>query len=75
MHQKCHVTSAIGKKISLIDQISNDFKLTKNVTIKPLETIETIGISKVLNNEKHVNVIIEPSPVDKQGNEVYTVPG
>ena len=45
------------------------------MTIKPLETIETTGISKVPNHEKCVNVIIEPSPVDWQGNEIYTVPG
>ena len=31
-------------------------------------------ISKVPNHEKCVNVIIEPSPVDRQGNELYTVP-
>ena len=65
----------VVSKKSLIDQINNDVKLTKNVTIKPLETIETTGISKVPNHEKHVNVIIEPSPVDQQGNEIYTVPG
>ena len=29
------------------DQINNDVKLTKNVTIKPLETIETTEISNV----------------------------
>ena len=45
------------------------------MTIKPLKTIETTGISKVPNHEKHVSVIIEPSPVDQQGNEIYTVPG
>ena len=59
----------------MTDQINNDVKLTKNVTIRPLETIETTGISKVPNHEKCVNAIIEPSPVDWQGNEVYTVPG
>ena len=42
--------------------------------IKPLETTETTGISKVPNHEKHVNVITEPLPVDWQENEVYTVP-
>ena len=62
-------------KKSLIDQISNDVKLTKNVTIKPLETIETTGISKVPNHEKCVNIIIKPLPVDRPGNLVYTVPG
>ena len=64
----------VGRK-SLTDQINNDVKLTKNVTIRPLETIETIGISKVPNHGKYVSVIIEPSPVDWQGNEIYTVPG
>ena len=34
-----------------------------------------MGISKVLNHEKHINIIIEPSPVNRQGNEIYTVPG
>ena len=51
-------------KTSLTDQINNDVKLTKNVTIKPLEMIKTTGISKVPNHKKHVNVIIEPSQVD-----------
>ena len=60
---------------SLTDQINNDVKLTKNVTIRSLETIETTGISKVPNHEKHINVIMEPSPVDWQGSEMYTVPG
>ena len=45
------------------------------MTIRPLETIETTLISKVPNHEKHINVIIEPSPIDWQGNEIYTVPG
>ena len=34
-----------------------------------------MGISKVPNHEKCVNVIIEPSPVDWQGSGIYTVPG
>ena len=59
---------------SLTDQVNNDVKLTKNVTIRPSETIETTGISKVPNHEKCVNVITEPSPVDCQGNEIYKVP-
>ena len=45
------------------------------VTIKPLETIETTGISQVPNHEKCVSVIIEPSPVNWQGNEIYKIPG
>ena len=62
------------RKTSLIDQINNEVKLTKKVTIKPLETIKTTGISKVPNHEKHVNVITETLPVDWQGNKVYAVP-
>ena len=69
------MTSTIGSKKSLIDQVSNDVKLIKNVTFKPLETIETMRISKVPNHEKCIRVINEPSPVDRQGNEIYTVPG
>ena len=60
---------------SLTDQINNDVKLTKNMTIRPLETIETMGISKVPNHDRHVNVIIELSPVDQWGNEIYTLSG
>ena len=45
------------------------------MTIRLLETIEATGISKVPNHEKRVNIIIEPSPVDWQGNEIYTIPG
>ena len=56
----------LAHKVSLINQINNDVKLTKNVTIKPLETIELTGISKVPNHEICVNVIIKPSPVDRQ---------
>ena len=61
--------------MSLTDQINNNVKLTKNVTIRPLKTIETMGICKVPNHEKCANVIIEPSLVDWLGNEIYTVPG
>ena len=67
--------STIGKWKSLTDQVNNDVKLTTNMTIRPLETVETTGISKVPNHEKHVSVITEPSLVDQQGNEIYTVPG
>ena len=49
--------------------------LHKSVKIKPLESIETTGISKFPNHEKCVNVITETLPVEKQGNEVYSVPG
>ena len=55
----------LANKVSLINQINNDVNLTKNVTIKPLETIETTGINKVSNHEKHVNVIIKASPVNR----------
>ena len=41
----------VSKKL-LTDQIDSDVELTKNVTIRPLETIETMGISKVPNHEK-----------------------
>ena len=64
----------LANKVSLIDQIDNDIKETKNVTIKPFDTVKTMGISKVPNHEKCI-IIIEPSPVDRQGNEVYMVPG
>ena len=40
-----------------------------------MKTIETTGISKVPNHEKIINVITGPFPVDRQGNEIYTVPG
>ena len=43
--------------------------------IKPFEMIKTMGMSKVPNHEKHISVIIEPSHGDRQGNEVYKVPG
>ena len=45
------------------------------MTIKPFETIKTNRINKVPNHEKCIIVIIEPSPDDRQGNEVYTVSG
>ena len=35
---------------SLINQINSDVKVTKNVTIKPLETTETTEISKIPNH-------------------------
>ena len=56
--------------MSLIDQTDNDVKLAKDVTIKPFETAKTMEISKVPNHEKIVNIIIEPSPFNRQGNEV-----
>ena len=65
----------LANMVPFIDQINNDVKLTKNVTIKPFETIKTMGNSKVPNHEKCINVITEPSPIGKQGNLVYAVPG
>ena len=65
----------LTNKVSLIDQIDKNVKLTKNVTIKTFDTVKTMGISKVPNHEKYINIIIEPSSVDRQGNRVYTVPG
>ena len=44
------------------------------MTIKQYETIETTGINKVPNHEKHIYVITEASPVERQENEVYTIP-
>ena len=38
-------------KKSLINQINHNVKSPKNVIIKSLETIETMGISKVPNHE------------------------
>ena len=62
-------------KVSLIDQIDNDIKLARNVMIQPFHTVETMGLSKVPNHDKCINIIIELTPVDSQGNEVYTVLG
>ena len=64
----------MANKVLLTDEIDNDIKLTKNVTITLFDTVETMGISKVPNHEKCINIIIEPSPVERQGNQVYTVP-
>ena len=47
----CHMQLTI--KVSLIDQIDKDVKLTKKVTIKLFDTGKTMGISKVPNHEYH----------------------
>ena len=60
-------------KLQLIDQIDNDVKLTRNVMIQLFHTVETLGLRKVPSHNKCVNIIIEPTPVNSQGNEVYTL--
>ena len=69
-----HQMPLIGK-VPLIDQIDNEVKLTKNITIQPFDTVKSMGLSKICNHEKHINIIFEPSPVERQGNEVNIVPG
>ena len=43
--------------------------------IQPFHTVETMGLSKVPNHNKCINIIIKPTSVNIQRNEVYMVPG
>ena len=55
----------LGGQMPIVDLIEKDVKLTRNITIQPSDTVQTIGLSKVPICNKGVNVIIEPSPVDR----------
>ena len=62
-------------KAPLIAQIDNDVELTRNVMIQPFHATDTMGLSKVPNHDKCINIIIKLTPVDSQRNEVYMMPG
>ena len=60
-------------KVLLTDQ--TDVKVTRNVKIQPFHTVETTGLSKVPNHDKHIYIIVKPTPVNSQWNEVYMMWG
>ena len=54
----------------VLDKVTGDVKLTRNVQVPPMETISVSGITTVNSHTKRVNVITEP----RKDLDEYTVP-
>ena len=54
----------------ILDKVTGDVKLTRNVQIPPMETITASGITTISLDTKQVNVITEP----REDLDEYTVP-
>ena len=54
----------------ILDKVTGDVKLTRNVQIPPMETITALGITTISSHTKRVNVITEP----REDLDEYTVP-
>ena len=44
----------------VLDQVKGSLKLTKDVILQPFETVKVHDITKVINHQKRVNIIVEP---------------
>ena len=54
-------------KLSLINQIDNDVRLTKNASIKPFDTVKNMGISTVPNHENASKSLLNlPLLIDRE---------
>ena len=47
----------------MIQQIDHYVRLTRNVTLAPMQVHKTVGIAKILILSKRLNVIMEPLPL------------
>ena len=54
----------------MLEKVTGDVKLTRNVQVPPMETISVSGITTVNSHTKRVNVITEP----REDFDKYTVP-
>ena len=54
----------------VLEKVTGDVKLTRNVQVPPMETISVSGITTVNSHTKRVNVITEP----REDLDEYTVP-
>ena len=54
----------------VLEKVTGDVKLTRNVQVPPMETISVSGITTVNSHTKRVNVITEP----RENLDEYTVP-
>ena len=54
----------------ILDKVTGDVKLTRNVQIPPMDTITASGITTVSSHTKRVNVITEP----RENLDEYTIP-
>ena len=54
----------------ILDQIKGDVKLTRKITIPPLETINVSGMTNINKHTKRVNIITEP----RKDEDLFTVP-
>ena len=54
----------------ILDQIKGDVKLTRKITIPPLETINVSGMTNINKHTKRVNIVTEP----RKDEDLFTVP-
>ena len=57
-------------KENILDKVTGDVKLTRNVQVPPMETISVSGITTVNSHTKRVNVIKE----SRENLDEYTIP-
>ena len=62
-----------------LDQVKGKVVMTKKVIVPALQTVIVRGITKVTGHQKHVHVLVEPSPncasIFVQGNTSELMPG
>ena len=63
-------TAQLKENQDVLDKVSGQVKLTHNVTIPALDTINISGVTHINAHSKRVNIITEP----REGLDEYTVP-
>ena len=63
-------TAQLKENQDVLDKVSGQVKLTRNVTIPALDTINISGVTHINAHSKRVNIITEP----REGLDEYTVP-
>ena len=63
-------TAQLKENQDVLDKVSGQVKLTRNVTIPALDTINISGVTHINTHSKRVNIITEP----REGLDEYTVP-
>ena len=63
-------TAQLKENKNVLDKVTGNVKLTRKVTIPPLETVTVLGVTHVNAHSKRVNIVTKPrEDIDK-----YTVP-
>ena len=60
----------LNENKDVLEKVTGDVKLTRNVQVPPMETISVSGITTVNSHTKRVNIITEP----RENLDEYTVP-